>query len=313
MTSADGTPIDHVYLSVHCGPNPSSFKVLGEHVVAKLHNGHSSRGEVCSGSWVYHYITVPESVNATASLDIKLFAYEGYVDYTVIGTHPPIRIAPPYGSASVDHHEDDVIICNVEAGLIYYVGVQIGAGHDNHCAVYDITAKLDLNDVHCETVRQSAPESGVVPTPLTAYVPVSDSVDNKNHKVYSMEVDTAHSHDNLLIEVELTMSTASSDFPNALEVLLFEHEVPTDGHYESPFFAATGSAGLWTIAVSAHDLKEETYFVVVKGAAINQVRYRVVALLIESELIMGHRHHGEICEGMCHCRFRCEHAYISSR
>jgi hypothetical protein len=268
-------------------------------VVGELSFAHTTRGEVCSGSWIYHYFKVPEYVNASASLDVKLFAYEGFIEYTVLVSHPPVRISPPYGFASVDQHEEDVIICNAEAGLTYYVGVQIGAGHDNHCAVYDINALLDLSDANCEAPQQSAPDTTVQATSLAAYIPVSGAVKSGVFKIYSVEVDAAHSHDNLLIEVELTMSTASSDFPNALEVLLFEHEVPTDGHYESPFFAATGSAGLWTIAVSAHDLKEETYYVVVKGLDVSEVRFRVVALLIESELVMGHRHHGEICAGAC--------------
>jgi hypothetical protein len=172
------------------------------------------------------------------------------------------------------------------------------AGHDSHCAVYDITASIELRDVGCEAPRQSAPTNGVIATPLTPFYPVNDFVESGGAKVYSMDIGTDQADDNLLIEVELTMTSISSDFPDALEVLLFEKEVPTDGSYESSFFASKGSSGVWSIAVSAHDLKVETYFVVVRGRDVNQVRFRLVAVLIESELVMGHRHHGEICEGI---------------
>jgi hypothetical protein len=112
-----------------------------------------------------------------------------------------------------------------------------------------------------------------------------------------MEIGSEQEDENLVIEVELTMTSASADSPNALEVLLFEKELPSNGEYAASVFASRGSSGIWSVAVSAHDLKAETYFVVVKGVDVNQVRFRVVALLIESELALGHRHHGEICEG----------------
>jgi hypothetical protein len=294
LTNLDGEPVEKVYLSVRCGPNPSKFRVLGEHVEAHLESGHYSRGEVCSGNWVYHYITIPENVNYTASLDVKMVAYEGYIDYTVLVSHPPVRIAPPYGEAW-SGHAADVMICEAEAGMTYYIGVKASKKHGATCAVYDIDAIIKTNDPNCTSVRQTDPDTSVTPEPLTAFYPSEGSVSSGGHNIYSLEVDEAHGHDNLLIEVELTVSSASSDMPNALEVLLFEGEVP-HGTYKSQQYASKSISGLWSIAVSAHDLKETTYYIVVKGTDVHQVRYRIVALLIESALVLGHHHHGEICE-----------------
>ena len=294
MVNLDGDPVEKVYLSVRCGPSPSKFRVLGEHVKASLKSGHFSRGEVCSGNWVYHYITVPDDANVTASLDVAMLAYEGYIDYTVSVAHPPVRIAPPYGEAW-SNHATDVTICEAEAGLMYYIGVRNSKERDAHCAVYDIAATVNNNNHNCSLVRQAAPDTSITPIALTAFQPTEGSVASGSHDVYSLEVSEQHSQDNLLIEVELTVSTASSDMPSVLEVLLFEGEMP-DKTYKSQRFASKGNNGLWSIAVSAHDLRETTYYIVVKGTDVNEVRYRIVTLLIESTLVLGHRHHGEICE-----------------
>jgi hypothetical protein len=61
------------------------------------------------------------------------------------------------------------------------------------------------------------------------------------------------------------MVSARADTPNALEVRLFQGSVPTDGSYETERISAVGKSGMWSIAVSAHDIMEGTYFIVVKG------------------------------------------------
>ena len=294
LTNLNGDPVKKVYLSVRCGPSPSKFRVLGEHVEAILESGHLSRGEVCGGNWVFHYITIPDNANYTTSLDVKMIAYEGYIEYTVLVSHPPVRIAPPYGEAS-SGHAADVMICEAEAGMTYYIGVKASEKNGATCATYDIAAIVNMNDPNCSSVRQTDPDRSISPIALTAFHPLEGSVSSGGHNMYSLEVDEAHDHDNLLIEVELTVTSAFSDLPNALEVLLFEGEMP-DEAYKSEIFASKSNSGLWSIAVSAHDLKEATYYIVVKGTDVLQVRYRIVALLIESALVLGHHHHGEICE-----------------
>ena len=274
MTTADGSPLEMVFVSIRCGASSSRFKLLGEHVTAHLYDDHSVRGEVCAGNWVFHYIDMPSTANSSATLDVALTAYEGIADFTVLVSHPPVRIAPPYGHAGENVQAADVLICEAEAGERYYIGVQASEASQG-CAVYDIIAHIDLgseSSFNCSSERQAAPELDVEPTALAAYVPAQDAVEPDAVRAYSIEIDHAHSHDNLLIEVELTQTKIGVDTPTALEVRLFEGELPTDGQYSSQHFAAAGSSGLWSVTVSAHDLKETTYYVAVKGTANSEVR-----------------------------------------
>jgi hypothetical protein len=318
MTNVDGSPVQKIFVSVRCGPTATRFKLLGEHVTAGLLNDHPIRGEVCSGAWVFHYMAVPQNANVSSTLHVKVDTYEGHVDFTVLGSYPPVRIAPPYGISSRDNFDDsssdshrrlssatsnstevsnEVTVCDAEPGITYYIGVKVSDGYDGHCAVYDIEATLKINDIQgCEAPRQSAPDHSFQPVALTAHVPVSDTVESGKFRQYSIEIDEDHAHDNLVVEAELLVTTAGSDSPDAIELMLFAGELPLDGNYKTQFFAQKGKAGLWSVGISAHDLKQMTYHIVVKGTDVGPVRFRVVALLIESELVLGHRHHGEICE-----------------
>ena len=158
------------------------------------------RGEVCAGAWVYHYLEVPAETNSSASLDVQLVAYEGNIDYTVTLSHPPIRIAPPFGSAGIDIHEVDVLVCGVEHGT-YYVGVRTAAGHRGSCAVYDIEPFLDTDHHNCTADRQAAPERQTAPQVLLPFIPVTDTVEPGAMRLFELEIDHSHEHDNLLIEV----------------------------------------------------------------------------------------------------------------
>ena len=200
MIKADGTPVETIFLSVRCNDQPASFRALGEHVSSHLYDHHMTRGEICAGYWVYHYIYMPSDANATASLEVAVSSYEGEVEFTVSTDHPPIRLSPPYGIASPDGENNvDVTVCEAEAGVKYYVGVRNSAG--GGCAVYDIMPTVQLEDPDCSAARQSAPERGVDPEVLAPYVPLSDAVNLGEFKVYKIPIDHEHSHDNLLVEV----------------------------------------------------------------------------------------------------------------
>ena len=71
--------------------------------------------------------------------------------------------------------------------------------------------------------------------------------------------------------MELLVTVSGTDWPTALEVRLFEGALPGHGSYESNSFSAVGNAGLWSIAISSHDLKETTYYVAVKGTDVGEV------------------------------------------
>jgi hypothetical protein len=135
------------------------------------------------------------------------------------------------------------------------------------CTIYDIHATIDLNDAHCESTRQDAPNKETPVLALAAYNPEYDSVLSGAHRMYSFAVSTAEVHANLIFEVELTMTTTNTDTPAALEVRLFQGSIPADGNYESERYAAVGKSGMWSLAVSSHDIVQGTYFVVVKGTS----------------------------------------------
>ena len=74
---------------------------------------------------------------------------------------------------------------------------------------------------------------------------------------------------------------------------LYEGSVPSS--YKSEYFALDGIAGLWSVSISAHDLKETSYYIAVLGKA-ELARYRITSLLITSEFKMDHKTHAEVCE-----------------
>ena len=94
--------------------------------------------------------------------------------------------------------------------------------------------------------------------------------------------------------MEVTQSKAGIDTPELLEVRLYEGLVPLE--YETEFFALNGMGGIWSVSISAHDLKETNYYIAVLGKA-ELARYRITALLIASKFKMNHKLHAEVCEG----------------
>ena len=288
--------LDTVFVSVRCGPEPVTFRILGEHVKAELETDHPLRGEVCPGGWVYHYFDMPaahptEAENATALLRVDVHAFAGSVDFTIASEHPPIRIAPPYGSAGAGQ-DSLASVCGAEAGYRYYIGVLPASS--SGCSVYDIELSLTYPE-NCTWTRQSAQSRAALIKKLKTFTPYKDTCQPEEYVAYSIEVDEEHKHDNLVVEVELTDESYNGhgDTPESLEVLLFYNEIT--GGYATELRAERGTQGIWSVAVNAHDMKQGTWYVVVKCQAFVK-RYRVVALLIESQLILGHRHHGELCE-----------------
>ena len=58
---------------------------------ASLPIGESVRGEVWSGSWIYHYVRAPKKTSSNFSLDFSVFAFEGAVDFSISESHPVIK------------------------------------------------------------------------------------------------------------------------------------------------------------------------------------------------------------------------------
>lgn len=60
--------------------------------VAELTHGESVRGEVCAGSWVYHYFQVPRKSSLNTSLHFDIFAFDGSVDFAISEFHAVIYL-----------------------------------------------------------------------------------------------------------------------------------------------------------------------------------------------------------------------------
>ena len=58
--------------------------------IAELTHGESVRGEVCAGSWVYHYFQVQRKSSLNTSLHFSIFAFDGSVDFAISESHAVI-------------------------------------------------------------------------------------------------------------------------------------------------------------------------------------------------------------------------------
>ena len=85
------------------------------------------------------------------------------------------------------------------------------------------------------------------------------------------------------------------DNPQSATLLLYmDGHIPSDRATEFRSDTATKD-GTYSVAVSAHDIHEGTYFVSVKANMETAVSFRIVAMLIKSKLELGHKQHGELC------------------
>lgn len=124
----------------------------------------------------------------------------------------------------------------------YYIGVVPSA--TSGCVVYDLDVLFQRVD-ECTTPRQMAPEHAVATQDVQAFKPSLGALAPGQLMVYHFAVDEHHSHDNLIVEVELrgTLFDSTGDNPDALELSLFHGSVPDD--YESEIVASHGVSGIW--------------------------------------------------------------------
>jgi hypothetical protein len=108
---------------------------------------------------------------------------------------------------------------------------------------------------------------------------------------YQFEVTHDMADQNLVLEVE---DLGSSDNPESLSTYLYFGSIPLDRKTER--YKDVSSDGLWTNAISQHDLQEGTYFLSVRCGP-ELVHYRVLTQLIQAHIADGATVHGEICPG----------------
>ena len=132
-----------------------------------------------------------------------------------------------------------------------------------------------------------------LPPPNTHKYPPPDPT--PPHPTGTAEVGEAESHDNLVIEVQDLSAAVGGLNPNALSVLLYhDGYIPEDRQTEHSSTTASGD-GLYSVAVSAHDIHQGTYFVSIRAETDVTVPFRMVVLKVHAELTVGVTQHGELC------------------
>ena len=108
---------------------------------------------------------------------------------------------------------------------------------------------------------------------------------------YEFEVTHEMADNNLVFEVE---DLGRTNNPESLGVYLYFSTIPLNRKTER--YKEAASDGLWTNAVSQHDLLEGMYYLSVRcGPGL--VHYRVLTQLIQAHIQDGATVHGEICPG----------------
>jgi hypothetical protein len=184
--------------------------------MARIPPGSAIRGEVCAGSWVYHYVHAPQGAGTNASLTINAFAYSGAIDFAVKGGGLPFHIMPPFGTASFSS-VGNVKLCGLNEDSYYYVAVALSTNYSlldsNLCSTYDITAHITQDeDEKCQAKTNEAPDREVSGAKLRPSIPVIDEVTKNEFNLYSFTVGHGMVTSNIFFEVKYTLFTFSSSF-----------------------------------------------------------------------------------------------------
>jgi hypothetical protein len=324
---------DRYYLSVRCGPEATTFKAIVVLIQSALETGHWIHGEVCEGAWSYHSLALSSAAdddddthrrqllshtaddgvdgNATTHLRFVVDRLDGSLAFTVREAHAPIKIAPPYAildaptyEAEDDDYDDAAVqgrkvnatsieICDVDSSLIYYVGI-LG---DNGCAVYQLKAEKFYGS--CTKVKQTVDGSfgnTADIQQLHSEVELRSTCSAGAYQDFFVEIDAEHEHDNLIFEVTDIDATTEGLAPTALDVRGYDNgETPTANNHQSTRGSDnSGTSGVYSVAISSHDMKAGIYYISV-GCRTSMIRFKIVAILLKSELTVGTVTHGEVC------------------
>ena len=125
----------------------------------------------------------------------EVLAFEGSVVFSAAG-EPPLRVTPPYASTA-GVAPATVTLCYHAVGSAAYVAVSAEGGA---CATYDVVARWSAASADaCEL--QDPYDEGLRVEALDIHVPLDDACAPRQYQFYSVDVDAAHAHDNLLLEV----------------------------------------------------------------------------------------------------------------
>ena len=286
------------YVSVRCGPEPTTFRVLARGVIAPLVEYEERDGEACEEQLVYHKFEAPAGGEALAQVVVKA-SKKGANAALLVMQHAdtaPLRLRPPYESIAPGE-EGVVDVCWVVAGHSYYVAVKTSAG----CVPYTVTLTYPrglVNSVCLKSETTQAIGDGQVDSVM--HLPELEH----NHFMYGkgvpfsymdfrVHVDDYDCNDNMVIYLE-DQTTGAID-PRAFGLYLYrDGAIPTDRHTEDKSEYSVN--GEYTITINKWDLKQGEYVVSVY-TSMEGKSFRLVPYFIHSEVPPGGHVAGFVCPG----------------
>ena len=298
------------FFSVRCKQDDLRFWIKWKLIASTLVQEQKQSGEVCPGLWSYHKIkvdkaTVPASAKPAGGkthLKLKVEVKDWSVTAIIAADYVPLKLVPPFAqvkapdcakSSTCASPADElgsktIELCDVHNGHLYYLGL---LGTD-HCAEYSVTASYftDTADHSCHALHHAgdAAKNGATEVEAEHFL-LLDAEAGEIHDFF-LTVNAKHKDDNIVVEVE---NLSEEEEPESMIVKLFHKEIPVDRKAEH--LAAFGVHNIFSVAKSAHDVKEGTYYISVE--AKKAVKFRVLAMFIHAEMKPGDHSHGEVCPG----------------
>jgi len=279
------------FVAVRCGAHHTQFRILAELIPAKLVDDGHVAGVVCPGEFIYHHIDIHHD-HVDLSFEIKV--HTGDLFYLTGLEYPPLRLIPPFAHTSAGkqlamHVAASANVCNIHETGEYYLGLRGGSV----CAEYDLYAYVNDHSDSCVGIQQDASIANYHDHHLHVAHFTLGSCEAGETVDYVIEIDEEDSEKNMIIEVELLDDEIIFD---AVLVRMYGpvDSIPIDRKTE--YFNDFSSENLWTVSLSEYDLKPGKYYVTVmcKDAFRS---FRILPLLIASEVHEGHHVHGEVCPG----------------
>ena len=216
-------------------------------------------------------------------------------DIADVSTAVTILEAALGGDASVSVHEDhgNIVITSPTTGSSSWIEIDGASGthalelFGHGTALYGHAA----GSHECHELHATLGGGGNGLTALWENHFYYDMCEPFGYVDYEFEVTHEMADNNLVFEVE---DLGRTNNPESLGVYLYFSTIPLNRKTER--YKEAASDGLWTNAVSQHDLLEGMYYLSVRcGPGL--VHYRVLTQLIQAHIQDGATVHGEICPG----------------
>eukprot|EP01044_Picomonas_judraskeda_P001185 COSAG03_NODE_65_length_15137_cov_3.350446_7_plen_940_part_00 len=287
------------FFGVHCGPEPTRFRVLAELVHAAVHDGDLIAGEICPGQWMYHHYTTEAQQLSNGNhlhVDFTVKLYTGDLEYMTSHDQAPIKLIPPYvetsASKQLERGTERVSICNVEHGRSY-----LGLHGGHHCAMYEVAVHVySDSDSECEemTHSRSADSHGELEELQFEHNLIRSCTAGSFVDFYVNILNQAERSTpgiNFAVEVE---NLSQHLDPEALSLYLYDGEIPANRVTE--LRQEYSADGVYSVTVNANEVRAGQYFVSVR-CGHNPIRFRLLPRAIQAELYPGDIVSASVCPG----------------